>query len=112
MSTLKVDNIRHNSATSDAITTHSDGTCTAKVTNPLSNRRLNYNGAMLVNQRGNTNTGSFSYYYGPDRYYSQVMVIIMETGISDNQQMFLMDMDLNIVYRMIVLRHPHMQIVT
>ena len=42
----------------------------------------------------------------------KVMVIIMETGISDNQQMFLMDMDLNIVYRMIVLRHPHMQIVT
>ena len=36
-----------------------------------SNRRLNYNGAMLINQRGNTNTGSFSYYYGPDRYYSQ-----------------------------------------
>ena len=26
---------------------------------------------MLVNQRGNTNTGSFSYYYGADRYYSQ-----------------------------------------
>ena len=37
-----------------------------------SNRRLNYNGAMLINQRGDTtNTGSFSYYYGPDRYYSQ-----------------------------------------
>ena len=72
MSTLKVDAIRHNSATSDAITTHSDGTCTAKVINPLSNRRLNFNGAMLVNQRGNTtNTGSFSYYYGPDRYFSQ-----------------------------------------
>ena len=72
MSTLKVDAIRHNSATSDAITTHSDGTCTAKVINPLSNRRLNFNGAMLVNQRGDTtNTGSFSYYYGPDRYYSQ-----------------------------------------
>ena len=72
MSTLKVDAIRHNSATSDAITTHSDGTCTAKVTNPLSNRRLNYNGAMLVNQRTNSsNVTSFSSYYGPDRYYSQ-----------------------------------------
>ena len=32
MSTLKVDAIRHNSATSDAITTASDGTCTAKLT--------------------------------------------------------------------------------
>ena len=72
MSTLRVDNIRHNSATSDAITMASDGTCTAKVTNPLTNRRLNFNGAMLINQRGNTtNTGSFSYYYGPDRYYTQ-----------------------------------------
>ena len=72
MSTLRVDNIRHNSATSDAITMASDGTCTAKVTNPLTNRRLNFNGAMLVNQRGNqSSTGSFSYYYGPDRYYTQ-----------------------------------------
>ena len=32
MSTLKVDAIRHNSATSDAITTVSDGTCTARLT--------------------------------------------------------------------------------
>ena len=32
MSTLKVDAIRHNSATSDAITTAADGTCTAKLT--------------------------------------------------------------------------------
>ena len=31
MSTLKVDAIRHNSATSDAITTVADGTCTAKL---------------------------------------------------------------------------------
>ena len=72
MSTLKVDNIRHNSATSDAITMASDGTCTAKVTNPLTNRRLNYNGAMLVNQRGNS-TGATQFFkvHGPDRYYSQ-----------------------------------------
>ena len=72
MSILKVDAIRHNSATSDAITMASDGTCTAKVTNPLSNRRLNYNGAMLVNQRGNsTGATQFFKYHGPDRYYSQ-----------------------------------------
>ena len=31
MSTLKVDAIRHNSATSDAITTAADGTCTANI---------------------------------------------------------------------------------
>ena len=37
-----------------------------------SNRRLNYNGAMLVNQRGNsTGATQFFKYHGPDRYYSQ-----------------------------------------
>ena len=62
MSTLKVDAIRHNSATSDAITTASDGTCTAKLTSvgggPLSNRNLCINGAdMMVAQRGTSTTG-------------------------------------------------------
>ena len=51
MSTLKVDAIRHNSATSDAITTASDGTCTANITNNLSNRRININGGMQIWQR-------------------------------------------------------------
>ena len=56
MSTLKVDAIRHNSATSDAITTVSDGTCTAKLTSvgggQLSNRNMVINGAMMIAQRG------------------------------------------------------------
>tara|TARA_A100001391_G_scaffold194365_1_gene170627 strand:+ start:1752 stop:2867 length:1116 start_codon:yes stop_codon:yes gene_type:complete len=56
MSTLKVDAIRHNSATSDAITTASDGTCTAKLTSvgggQLSHRNIIVNGAMNVSQRG------------------------------------------------------------
>ncbi len=51
MSTLKVDAIRHNSATSDAITTHSDGTCTANITNNLSNRNIVDNGEFVVSQR-------------------------------------------------------------
>ena len=55
MSTLKVDNIRHNSATSDAITMASDGTCTAKLTSigggGLSHRNVISNGAMIVSQR-------------------------------------------------------------
>ena len=55
MSILKVDAIRHNSATSDAITTHSDGTASAKIVDvaggPLSNRNLIINGAMNVAQR-------------------------------------------------------------
>ena len=59
MSTLKVDGIRSNSASSDAITLASDGTCTANITN-RSNRNLIINGAMQVAQRG---TSSTSYGY-------------------------------------------------
>ena len=51
MSTLKVDGIRSNSASSDAITLASDGTCTANITN-RTNRNLIINGACLVAQRG------------------------------------------------------------
>ena len=55
MSTLKVDGIRSNSATSDAITLASDGTCTANITNKP-NRNLIINGAMQVAQRGTSAT--------------------------------------------------------
>ena len=51
MSTLKVDAIRHNSATSDAITTAADGSCTANITNNLSNRNIVHNGEFVVSQR-------------------------------------------------------------
>ena len=57
MSTLKVDAIRHNSATSDAITTASDGPCTANITSNYSNRSVVYNGAMRIAQRGTNFTG-------------------------------------------------------
>ena len=60
MSTLKVDAIRHNSATSDAITTAADGTCTAKITSVggggLSHRNIIINGAMMVAQRSTSST--------------------------------------------------------
>ena len=62
MSTLKVDAIRHNSATSDAITTVSDGSCTARLTSigggGLSHRNLIINGAMNVAQRATSSTAS------------------------------------------------------
>ena len=62
MSTLKVDAIRHNSATSDAITTHSDGTASAKIIDvggaQLSNRRINVNGAMTIAQKGTSLAGN------------------------------------------------------
>ena len=60
MSTLKVAAIRHNSATSDAITTAADGTCTAKLTSVggggLSHRNIIVNGACMVAQRGTSST--------------------------------------------------------
>ena len=58
MSQLKVDTIRHTSASSDAITLASDGTATAKITNNLSNRNIAINGAMQVAQRGTSSTTS------------------------------------------------------
>ena len=73
MSTLKVDAIRHNSATSDAITTAADGTCTAKLTSvgggQLSHRNLVINGAMTVAQRGQSSTTSG--YQTVDRWRNQ-----------------------------------------
>ena len=74
MSTLKVDAIRHNSATSDAITTASDGTCTAKLTSVggggLSHRNVIINGDAKVSQRA-TAKGSITSggYYAVDRWY-------------------------------------------
>jgi len=51
MSTLKVGGIRGVSASSDAITVANDGTCTANVTNNLSNRRVNKNGSFIISQK-------------------------------------------------------------
>ena len=70
MSTLKVDAIRHNSATSDAITTAADGTCTAKLTSvgggQLSHRNVLINGAMNIAQRYTSSTSHPA--YGADRW--------------------------------------------
>ena len=58
MSTLKVDGIRSNSATSDAISLADNGTCTVNITNNLSNRNLIINGAFQIAQRGTSATSS------------------------------------------------------
>ena len=74
MSTLRVDAIRHNSATSDAITTAADGTCTAKLTSvgggQLSHRNLIINGAMTISQRttSSSTVGAGSGYSVMDRF--------------------------------------------
>jgi len=51
MSTLKVGALQGISASSDAITLANDGTCTANITNNLSNRNLIINGGMTIAQR-------------------------------------------------------------
>ena len=59
MSQLKVNAISDSAgANGNAITLATDGTCTAKVTNNLSNRNLIINGAFQVAQRGTSSTAS------------------------------------------------------
>ena len=59
MSEIKVNSIKGVGATDAAITVNnSDGTCTANITNNLSNRNLIQNGSFIVHQRGGTTTTS------------------------------------------------------
>jgi hypothetical protein len=59
MSEIKVNSIKGVGASAAAITVNnSDGTCTANITNNLSNRNLIINGAMQVAQRGTSTTSS------------------------------------------------------
>ena len=57
MSEIKVNSIKGVAASTAAITVNNtDGTCTANITNNLSNRNLIINGAMQVAQRGTSST--------------------------------------------------------
>ena len=59
MSEIKVNSIKGVGASAAAITVNnSDGTCTANITNNLSNRNLIINGAMQVAQRGTSSTAA------------------------------------------------------
>ena len=69
MSEIKVNSIKGVNSTDAAITiNNSDGTCTANITNNLSNRRININGAMTVAQRGTVTGITSSTYAGADRF--------------------------------------------
>ena len=68
MSELKVNSIKGVAASSAAITVNNtDGTCTANITNNLSNRNLIINGAMQVAQRATSSTANG--YGSLDRYH-------------------------------------------
>ena len=87
MSTLKVGGIRGVSASSDAITVANDGSCTANLTNNLSNRNMIINGAMQVAQRGNK-TGATDHYGGCDRFKflrdgATAVTLSQDTGIPE-----------------------------
>ena len=92
MSTLKVDAIRHNSATSDAITTASDGTCTAKLTSVggsgLSHRNKIINGSQSIFQRGTSEIrtgGNDGYYNGiADRWAIRMHSSVGQTTFSQD----------------------------
>ena len=67
MSEIKVNSIKGVAASTAAITVNNtDGTCTANITNNLSNRNLIINGAMQVAQRGTS--GTTSGYASVDRF--------------------------------------------
>ena len=63
MSEIKVNSIKGVGASAAAITVNNtDGTCTANITNNLSNRNLIINGAMQVSQRGTSFSGTAQRY--------------------------------------------------
>ena len=67
MSEIKVNSIKGVGASAAAITVNNtDGTCTANITNNLSNRNLIINGAMQVAQRGTSSTSNG--YHTVDRW--------------------------------------------
>ena len=69
MSEIKVNSIKGVGASSAAITVNNtDGTCTANITNNLSNRNLIINGAMQVAQRGTSSTTATAGYHTVDRF--------------------------------------------
>ena len=68
MSRIIVDSLRGNSASSDAISLANDGTCTANITNNLSNRNLIINGSQIIDQRNSGSNVTAHLAYPTDRF--------------------------------------------
>ena len=84
MSEIKVNSIKGVGASTAAITVNNtDGTCTANITNNLSNRNLVINGAMQVAQRGTTSNDVNGYYH-IDRF--RVSCASTGTSITTSQE--------------------------
>ena len=76
MSEIKVNSIKGVGASAAAITVNNtDGTCTANITNNLSNRNLIINGAMQVAQRGTSSTSTWLW-NTVDRYNLNLLVSV------------------------------------
>ena len=89
MSEIKVNSIKGVGASSAAITVNNtDGTCTANITNNLSNKNLIINGAMQVAQRGTsfTTVATDTYTLDRMRYHENIdsgVVTITQESITD-----------------------------
>ena len=76
MSTLKVNALRHNSASSDGVTLHSDGTAVMQVNGGMNFRNRIINGAMVIDQRNagasiSVAAATPSTYFPVDRFFCQ-----------------------------------------
>ena len=88
MSKLKVAALQGLSASSDAITLANDGTCTANITNNLSNRNKIINGSQQIFQRGTSELrtgGNDGYYNGiADRWAIRMHSSMGQTTFSQD----------------------------
>lgn len=86
MSEIKVNSIKGVGASAAAITVNNtDGTCTANITNNLSNRNKIINGSMICSQRGSSFANANSYTLDRWRYYKNISgeVTVSQENITD-----------------------------
>ena len=85
MSEIKVNSIKGVGASTAAITVNnSDGTCTANITNNLSNRNVIKNGAMQIAQRGYSFSGVSATAYHLDRFQLYIQNSSAAFAVSQN----------------------------
>ena len=86
MSEIKVNSIKGVGASVAALSiNNTDGTCTANITNNLSNRNKIINGSMICSQRGSSFANANSYTLDRWRYYKNISgeVTVSQENITD-----------------------------